>query len=106
MSTPSLLARLRDRRSRRASWSSRALRTLERIGRRADRAREPAETPREYAAALASVVGDPRLVTVGDVIDRDTFAAGGADPADRTAADQILADLTTRRPEAVHKSHM
>ena len=50
---PELLARLRRRQVRRASWSARTQDRLERIGRKAGRARRPAETPREYAHALA-----------------------------------------------------
>ncbi len=51
----------RRRRSRRASWSAAALHRLERAGRKAGRARAPAETPREYAHALAERLGDDRL---------------------------------------------
>ena len=55
--------------------------------------RAPAETPREYAHALAARLEDPRLDTVGDVIDRDEFAAAGADPAAHAAADAVLDEL-------------
>jgi transglutaminase-like putative cysteine protease len=93
ISAPSLVARFRRRFRRRASWASGALGRLERVGSRAGRARAPAETPREYAHALADRLEEPRLDTVGEVIDRDEFAAGGADPAARAAADAVLDEL-------------
>ena len=61
--------------------------------RRPGRARAPAETPREYAHTLADRLEEPRLDTVGEVIDRDEFAAAGADPAARAAADAVLDEL-------------
>ena len=51
LGVPGVLAAVRGRLARRrASWSSRNLAQLERIGKRAGRARAPAETPREYAS--------------------------------------------------------
>ncbi len=93
ISAPNLVARFRRRFHGRTSWASGALGRLERVGGRAGRARAPAETPREYAHALAARLEDPRLDTVGEVIDRDEFAAAGADPAARAAADAILDEL-------------
>ena len=93
ISAPNLVARFRRRFRRRASWASGALGRLERVGGAAGRARAPAETPREYAHALADRLEDPRLDTVGEVIDRDEFAAAGADPAARAAADAVLDEL-------------
>ena len=59
--------RVRRRRARRASWSASALHRLERVGRKAGRARAPAETPREYAvrarASGSATTGSPRSAT-------------------------------------------
>jgi transglutaminase-like putative cysteine protease len=94
---PSVLARMRRRLARRTSWAAGAQARLERAGRRLGRPRRTAETPREYARALADTAGDPRIETVGEVIDRDVFAPHGADPRARDAADALLAELG-RRP--------
>jgi protein-glutamine gamma-glutamyltransferase len=91
--TPEILAALRRRRFRRASWSAGALHRLERAGRKAGRARTPAETPREYARVLAERLGDERLATVGDVLDADLYSASGAPPGDRADADAVLTSL-------------
>jgi hypothetical protein len=74
-------------------WSSRTLRRLERVGRKAGRAREPAETPREYAHALAGRLHAPDLERVGATIDTDAFSADGAAPNERDAADAVLRSL-------------
>ncbi len=90
---PELVAGLRRRRARRASWSGRALDRLERVGRKAGRARAPAETPREYALALARHLDAPALAQVGDVLDADAFAPAGADDQARAAADAVVSSL-------------
>ena len=90
---PEALAALRRRRALRASWSSRSLARLERIGRRAGRARAPAETPREYASALAAHLADDRVRTVGEILDIDGFSASGASPSARADADAVLSSL-------------
>ncbi len=91
---PQLAAWARRRLDRRhASWAARELLRLERFGRRAGRAREPAETPREYAAALASHLGDDRLRMVGDTLDAAAFSHAGASDAARSAADAVLTSL-------------
>jgi transglutaminase-like putative cysteine protease len=90
---PALVARMRRRRAQRAVWSSRTLRRLERVGRKAGRAREPAETPREYAHALAGRLHAPDLERVGATIDTDAFSADGAAPNERDAADAVLRSL-------------
>jgi transglutaminase-like putative cysteine protease len=97
VSAPRLLAAWRRNQARRRSWAIRSQSRLERVGRRAGRARAPWETPREYARAVAETVGDPRLVDVGEVIDREIFAATGADPFAREAADAVLADAAGRK---------
>ena len=66
---------------------------LERIGRRRGRARAPAETPREYADALAAHVGDERIARLGEVVDADAFSAAGVSPEARADADAVLTSL-------------
>ncbi len=94
LGAPTIVARLRRRAARRqASWAGRRLARLERIGRRAGRARAPAETPREYAAALAVYLQDERIRGVGDVLDADGFSPNGTSPSARAAADAVLSSL-------------
>jgi hypothetical protein len=99
VAAPGLIRSWRRRLARRTSWSMRALGRLDRIGRRAGRRRDPSETPREYAHALAAVLEEPRLAEVGTVIDREIFAARGADDRAKDAADAVLAAAEhPRRP--------
>ncbi len=91
--TPEIVAAARRRRARRASWSTGALHRLERAGRKAGRARAPAETPREYAAALALQLGDDRLPALGATLDAALFSAHGVSEADRARADAVLTSL-------------
>ena len=94
LGAPELLTRLRRFRARRrTSWAGHGLARLERIGRRAGRARAPAETPRDYAAALAVYLQDERIRTVGAVLDADAFSAQGTSPDARAAADAVLSSL-------------
>jgi hypothetical protein len=55
--------------------------------------RAPAETPREYAVALAERLGDDRLARVGDTLDADLYSAKGAPETDRADADSVLTSL-------------
>ena len=94
ISAPNLVARFRRRFHRRTSWASGAARPARTCGCGArvalgHRRRRRAST----RDALAARLEDPRLDTVGDVIDRDEFAAAGADPAARAAADAVLDEL-------------
>jgi transglutaminase-like putative cysteine protease len=91
--TPEIMATVRRRRARRASWSADALHRLERAGRKAGRARAPAETPRQYAHALAERLGDERVTEVGETLDRDLYSAQGASAAERADADAVLTSL-------------
>jgi len=93
LATPEFLAIRRRRRARRASWSASALHRLERAGRKAGRARAPSETPREYAAALAEMLGDDRLTMVGATLDAELYSAHGAPEDDRVEADAVLTSL-------------
>jgi hypothetical protein len=91
---PALVERLRRRADRRrATWATRSLIRLERIGRRAGRPRTPSETPREYARALASYLGDERLGRVGETLDADGFSRAGTSPSARQDAEAVLSSL-------------
>jgi transglutaminase-like putative cysteine protease len=91
---PDVLVRSRRRRARRrASWAAHGLARLERVGRRAGRARAPSETPREYAAALAVYLDDERIRAVGDTLDSDGFSVAGTSASARAAADAVLSSL-------------
>ena len=83
----------RRRARRRAAWSTRTMARLERVGRRAGRARQPAETPREYAHALAAYLHDERIAAVGETLDADGFSDAGASPCARVSADSVLSSL-------------
>jgi len=90
---PEVLATGRRRRARRASWSAQALHRLERVGRKAGRARGPSETPREYAQVLAERLGDGRLLEVGATLDTALYSAHGAPDEARERADAVLTSL-------------
>ncbi len=90
---PEIMAAVRRRRERRRSWSANALHRLERAGRKVGRARAPAETPRQYAQALAEKLGDDRVAGLGDTLDRDLYSAHGASEAERADADAVLTSL-------------
>jgi transglutaminase-like putative cysteine protease len=90
---PGLVAAIRRRRSRQASWSARTLHRLERIGRKSGRPRNPDETPYEYAHALARHLGDDRVATIGETIDADAFSDRGAAEQARTDAEAVLTSL-------------
>ncbi len=91
--TPEILTKLRRRRARRASWSATTLYRLERVGRKAGRARAPAETPREYAVALAHQLDDERLVAVGDALDTALYSAHPPSRIERADAEAVLSSL-------------
>jgi transglutaminase-like putative cysteine protease len=86
-----IVARRRERLTE--TWAAGALRDLERIGVRAGRPRRVAETPREYAVALADTLGDVRLTWVGDALDADAFSRGGAPSNTRIATAAVLTSL-------------
>jgi transglutaminase-like putative cysteine protease len=90
---PAIVRAARRRRARHATWSASTLHRLERIGRKAGRARDPSETPCEYAHALARHFDDERIGAVGDVIDADAFSTTGASEQARTEAEAVLASL-------------
>ena len=92
---PQIVAAVRRRRARRRRRGVRgALHRLERAGRKAGRARAPAETPREYAVrARASGSATSGSSTVGETLDADLYSANGASGADRADADAVLTSL-------------
>jgi hypothetical protein len=90
---PTFVAAVRRRRHRRSSWGASTLHQLERLGKRRGRARAPAETPREYADALATMLNEPSLTSVGDAIDADAFAQQGAPQDARASAEAVLTSL-------------
>jgi transglutaminase-like putative cysteine protease len=90
---PGLVVRLRNRRARRSTWSGRTLDRLEHLGRRSGRSRAPAETPREYAHALAAHLDEPALEAVGDALDEDAYSARGAPEEARKRANAVVASL-------------
>lgn len=89
------VVRRRARRSR--SWAARRLDDLERLGSGAGRRRRPSETAPAYADALAGVLGENDLRTVGAAIDTDAFSPDGLTPDERAAADSVLEGLAARR---------
>ncbi len=93
-SAPELRARwIRRQARKRATWAARSLNRLERVGRRAGRARAPSETPREYASALARYLRDERIRDVGETLDVEGFSSAGASPSARDAVDSVLSSL-------------
>ena len=68
-------------RRRRRAGRAHGLHRLERIGRRAGRPRAPAETPREYAAALAAHLGDDASARGRRHARRRRFLGAGASPS-------------------------
>jgi hypothetical protein len=90
---PPLRVAARRRRERRARWSARTLDRLEKIGRKAGRARAPAETPREYAHALAEHLSAPNLEHVGRTLDEAAYSGHDAPEDARNAADAVLSSL-------------
>ena len=101
VSAPDLLARLRPPASRRARRGRAASqRTLERIGRRAGpAARTRRDAPRVRRARSRRRSATPASRPSATSIDRETFAAGGADPAARAAADADPRRRRRRRPK-------
>jgi transglutaminase-like putative cysteine protease len=94
VAAPELRARwLRRQARKRASWASRSLNRLERVGRRAGRARYPSETPREYASALAMYLRDERIRGVGETLDVEGFSSAGASESARESVDAVLSSL-------------
>jgi transglutaminase-like putative cysteine protease len=94
------------RRRRRAwdalPWSARQLDRLERTGARMGRSRREWESASRYADVLArSVLPDPRVRTVAELLEADAFSGGPHSEARRLEAERLLdlidADLASHR---------
>lgn len=80
-------------RRRRAAlpWSTRYFTRVERAGSARGRPRRPEETPREYATGLAnSVLPDPRLEEVGELVTAAAWSRHEPAAADKARADEVL----------------
>lgn len=89
----------RRRRQAARPWASRFLDRLERAGRARGRPRQPEETPREYATGLAaSVLPDPRLEEVGDLVTVAAYARKEPVKADRARAEEVLRQAEKAAP--------
>jgi transglutaminase-like putative cysteine protease len=91
--------RRRGRRTRAAgerSWAGARLARLERIGRRAGRARGPGETAREYALALTTPEDD-RPLDVVEVLDRAMYSGTEVTPDEQARVDRTLDALASDR---------
>lgn len=84
---------LRRRRLAARPWAARFFARLVRLGAKRGRPRHPAETPAEYAAALArGVLADERLVEVGRVVTEAAWSGREPEPGTRRWAEQVLAE--------------
>ena len=84
----------RRRREAERSWADRTLARLERLGTKHGRSRRAWEPAAEYATTLASsVLPDPRVKRVAEVLEADAYAPGGVPADSRDEADRILAEL-------------
>ncbi len=85
-----------DRRRRRRAWdaqpwAAQQLDRLERAGSRAGRSRREWESASRYADILArSVLPDPRVRTVAELLEADAYGGGAASEARRLEAEQLL----------------
>lgn len=80
-------------RRRRAAlpWSTRYFARVERAGRARGRPRRPEETPREYTSGLAaSVLPDPRLEEVGELVTVAAWSRHEPAAEDRARAEAVL----------------
>ena len=100
-----LVAVLVRRRRRRLAtpWATRCFTRLTRLGARRGRQRRAAETPAEYAAALADgVLADERLRTIGEMVTAAAWSGREPPEESRRWADDVLEELagSTRRGRA------
>lgn len=102
------VAVLRRRRLAAIPWATRFYARLVRLGADRGRPRRPAETPAEYATALAGgVLADERLVEVARVVTSAAWSGREPDPDARRWAEQVLdeAARATRRSRLTRLSH-
>ena len=91
-----LVAVLVRRRRRRLAtpWATRSFARLTRLGAQRGRPRRPAETPAEYAAALADgVLADERVRTVGEMVTAAAWSGREPSEESRRWADDVLEEL-------------
>lgn len=95
-----ITGRARRRRRRAAmSWSELLLERLELAGARRGRSRREWESARRYADILArSVLPDPRLRTVADLVEADAFSGGPPSEARRMEAEGLLEEIEAAHP--------
>ncbi len=94
---------LQRRRRRRAlealPWSARQLDRLERTGTRMGRSRREWESASRYADVLArSVLADPSVRTVAELLEADAFAGDGTSEARRLHAEELLGQIEAAHP--------
>lgn len=82
------------------AWSAVTEQSLERVGVAWGRSRSPAETATVYARDVGGRVGDPRLGTVGEVIDRARFSDHPPDDEERRAVESLLASVPPEPPRS------
>ena len=89
----------RRRRLARRRWVTRFLDRVEIEGRARGRPRQPSQSAPEYIRHLGrSVLADPRLDSVADVVEREVFAGQPADEERRASAEAVLAEVSSRWP--------
>ncbi|MBW3537187.1 MAG: DUF3488 and transglutaminase-like domain-containing protein [Actinobacteria bacterium] len=89
----------RRRRLARRRWVTRFLDRVETEGRARGRPREPAQSAPEYIRLLGrSVLRDPRLDSVAEVVEREVFGGLAADEDDRASAESVLAEASKAWP--------
>jgi transglutaminase-like putative cysteine protease len=80
-------------------WATRFFARLERAGAARGRPRRPPETPSEYAASLArSVLPDPRLVELGELVTVAAYSRHEPLAEDRARAEAVLREATKAAP--------
>jgi transglutaminase-like putative cysteine protease len=95
-----LLQRRRRRREWAAlPWSAQQLERLEKAGARRGRSRREWESASRYADILArSVLPDPRLRTLADLLEADAFSGGPPSEARRLEAEDLLERIEAAHP--------
>jgi len=80
-------------------WSAQQLERLERVGARRGRSRREWESASRYADVLArSVLPDPRVRTVAQLLEADAFSGGAPSEARRLEAEELLDLIEAAHP--------
>jgi hypothetical protein len=102
--TATLLWVAADRRRRRREydalpWAAKQLERLEQAGAARGRSRRQHESASRYADVLArSVLPDPRVRTVADLLEADAFSGAPPSTDQREAAERLLDDIEAAHP--------